>query len=146
MRLLILAAPCSLAACAMTGTGRRPRQVAPILTGEAARDTASYARPEIARVTHVALDLDADFEAQRMAGTATLDIQAAPGRAGDRPRQQGAGDRRRSPTRRGRAAALRARRRATRRAASRSTVRIGAARRIAIRYRSGARRRRRCNG
>src|SRR5258706_3089057 len=31
----------------------------------------------MARVTHVALDLDADFEAHRMAGTATLDIQAA---------------------------------------------------------------------
>jgi len=52
--------------------------VAPILTGADARDTFSYAQPEIARVTHVALDLAADFDAKRLGGTATLDIQAAP--------------------------------------------------------------------
>ena len=52
--------------------------MAPILAE--AHDSHSFARPEIARVTHVALDLDADFAAQRMAGTATLDIQAAPRR------------------------------------------------------------------
>ncbi|MGQ0560075.1 MAG: M1 family metallopeptidase [Sphingosinicella sp.] len=56
----------------------RPRAIAPILAGPEARDTSSFARPEIARVTHVALDLDADFAARRMAGTATLDILAAP--------------------------------------------------------------------
>jgi aminopeptidase N len=44
-----------------------------------AKDKSSYARPAEARVTHVALDLNADFEAQRLAGTATLDLQAAPG-------------------------------------------------------------------
>jgi aminopeptidase N len=52
--------------------------VAPVLVGADAVDTSSYARPAEARVTHVALDLQADFEAKRMAGTATLDIQAAP--------------------------------------------------------------------
>lgn len=57
----------------------RPPQVAPILTTPEAHDAHSFARPEIARVTHVALDLDADFEAHRMAGSATLDIQAARG-------------------------------------------------------------------
>ncbi len=138
MRLLILAASLLAAACAMTNAGGPPaaRQVAPILTGPAAHDAASFARPEIARVTHVALDLDADFEARRMAGTATLDIVAAPGAeeiildsrgleieritdsAGNAlPFALGEGD-----ARRGRPL----------------SVRIGAARRIAIRYRSGA--------
>ena len=41
-------------------------------------DKSSYARPAEARVTHVALDLNADFEAKRLGGTATLDLQAAP--------------------------------------------------------------------
>jgi leukotriene-A4 hydrolase len=71
MRLLALAL-ILVAACAAAA----PRPVAPILAE--AHDSRSFARPEIARVTHVALDLDADFSAQRMAGTATLDIQAAP--------------------------------------------------------------------
>src|SRR3954468_21432606 len=57
----------------------RPPQVAPILTTPEAHDAHSFARPEIARVTHVALDLDADFEAHRMVGTATLDLVAVPG-------------------------------------------------------------------
>jgi aminopeptidase N len=54
------------------------RMVAPVLTTPDARDTSTYARPAEARVTHVALDLVADFAAKRMRGTATLDIQAAP--------------------------------------------------------------------
>jgi aminopeptidase N len=53
--------------------------VAPILTGEAAKDGLTYAQPEIARVTHVALDLALDFEAKDVFGTATLDILAEPG-------------------------------------------------------------------
>lgn len=53
--------------------------VAPVLTGADALDTQTYARPEIARVTHVALDLTADFQAKRLGGTATLDVMAAPG-------------------------------------------------------------------
>ena len=48
--------------------------VAPILTTPDALDTHSYARPLEARVSHVALDLTVDFEAKRMVGTATLDI------------------------------------------------------------------------
>jgi aminopeptidase N len=54
------------------------RMVAPVLTGADARDPFSYARPQEARVTHVALDLTADFAAKRLGGTATLDLQAAP--------------------------------------------------------------------
>lgn len=54
------------------------RQVASILDRPDAKDPQSYARPLEARVTHVALDLKADFEAKRLAGTATLDVQAKP--------------------------------------------------------------------
>src|SRR3954469_10986404 len=53
--------------------------VAPILDAPDAVDAHSHARPHEARVTHVALDLNADFEARRMEGSATLDIEAAPG-------------------------------------------------------------------
>lgn len=42
-------------------------------------DPHSYARPAEARVTHLELDLEADFEARRLEGTATLSIEAAPG-------------------------------------------------------------------
>ncbi|HYD12444.1 MAG TPA: M1 family metallopeptidase [Allosphingosinicella sp.] len=111
------------------------RAVAPILSGPDARDVQTYARPEIARVTHVALDLAADFEAKRMAGTATLDIQAAAGAQeivldskgleiqaitgpGGRPLRYTLGanhETRGQPL----------------------TIRIGAARRVTIRYRSG---------
>jgi aminopeptidase N len=53
-------------------------QIAPILTTPEAKDTASYARPLDARVHHVALDLNVDFEAKRIGGTATLDIDRKP--------------------------------------------------------------------
>lgn len=53
------------------------RTVAPVLLTPEARDVHSYARPAEARVTHVALDLNVDFDARRLNGTATLDIQAA---------------------------------------------------------------------
>ena len=43
------------------------------------RDVHSHARPEIARVKHVALDLTADFATGTLAGTAALDITAEPG-------------------------------------------------------------------
>ncbi|WP_206185457.1 M1 family metallopeptidase [Sphingosinicella sp. CPCC 101087] len=139
MRRFLLAALALVAACNAPGAGTQAeesgeRQVAPVLTGADARDESSFARPEVARVTHVALDLAADFEARRMAGTATLDIQAADGAreivldskgleieaiadAEGRPLQWalGEGDERRGQP---------------------LTVQIGDARRIAIRYRS----------
>lgn len=43
------------------------------------RDVHSYARPEIARVVHVSLDLAADFETKTLSGTAALDVTAEPG-------------------------------------------------------------------
>jgi aminopeptidase N len=48
----------------------------PILTTSEARDVLSYADPKIARVTHVELDLTADFKTHVMSGSATLDILA----------------------------------------------------------------------
>jgi len=69
----------ALAACA-------PAAVTPAATPAPApaapapvRDIHSFARPEEARVTHVELDLRADFASKRLAGTAALDVQAAPG-------------------------------------------------------------------
>ncbi|UZK66364.1 M1 family metallopeptidase [Sphingomonas sp. M1-B02] len=52
---------------------------APILTTPEAKDVWTHARPEIARVTHVDLDLTADFAAKTLTGKAALDILAAPG-------------------------------------------------------------------
>jgi aminopeptidase N len=54
-------------------------EVAPVLDTPDAVDIHSYAKPLEARVTHVALDLAVDFNAKRVGGTATLDIQAKPG-------------------------------------------------------------------
>jgi leukotriene-A4 hydrolase len=77
-----------LAACSPATDQPQPKQeetaaakpiVAPILDTPEARDTYSYARPLEARVTHVALDLKADFAAKRMTGTALLDVDARPG-------------------------------------------------------------------
>jgi len=76
MRLLAFAlAGTILAAPALT----RPDTPAPILTTPEAHDALSYAKPQVARVTHVDLDLTADFGAHVMRGTAALDIQAKPG-------------------------------------------------------------------
>ena len=87
MRQLTLAFLAVLAACSPAadpgGTNRQEaatgeRQVASILDTPDARDPQSYARPLEARVTHIALDLKADFAAKRIGGTATLDVQAKP--------------------------------------------------------------------
>lgn len=53
--------------------------VAPILTTPEAKDVWTHARPEIARVTNVALDLRVDFGSQTLNGSAVLDILTAPG-------------------------------------------------------------------
>ncbi|HEX6909497.1 MAG TPA: M1 family metallopeptidase [Longimicrobium sp.] len=66
---------CTPAAVAPGGqTGAAPAAMAPL-----PRDIHSFARPDEARVTHVSLDLRADFAARTLAGTAALDVQAAPG-------------------------------------------------------------------
>lgn len=73
---IALAAP---ALAMMPATAHAGDEIAPVLTGADAVDSASFARPHEARVTHVALDLALDFEAKRVSGTATLDIEARPG-------------------------------------------------------------------
>ena len=65
-----IAAP-ALGACATTGAPLDPLAALPA-------DPDSYARPNEARVTHVSLDLTADFERKLMAGACTLSIAAKP--------------------------------------------------------------------
>ncbi|MEH6722668.1 MAG: M1 family metallopeptidase, partial [Qipengyuania sp.] len=63
----------------VVSTAPSAAMVAPILTSPEAVDTLTHAQPQVARVTHVALDLDLDFEAKRVGGTAELTVLAAPG-------------------------------------------------------------------
>ena len=78
---LLLLAACDraaeLPANQANSSGEAPR-IAPILTSADAVDPHSYARPREARVHHVALDLGVDFDAKRLGGTATLDIERKP--------------------------------------------------------------------
>ena len=69
-----------LAACnpPETGDPSAPK-VAPILTTEDARDDQTFAEPQNARVTHIDLDLDLDFEREMVSGSAMLDIIADKG-------------------------------------------------------------------
>lgn len=72
----------TLGACASMpgwgGSGTAPAIHAPADV-QWVRDVHSYARPEIARVHHVDLNLAADFERRMLAGTASLSITAEPG-------------------------------------------------------------------
>lgn len=79
MRILLIAAfAVAAASCTRTPTEAPRAAPAPVLTSAEARDIHSFARPEVARVTHVALDLALDFAARRVGGTATLDVDARP--------------------------------------------------------------------
>ncbi|MGB3796173.1 MAG: M1 family metallopeptidase, partial [Alteraurantiacibacter sp.] len=73
----VLFMPFLMAACTADDLPEQERTVAPILTTDEALDEFTYARPLDARVTHVALDLDLDFEGKRVEGVATLDVDAA---------------------------------------------------------------------
>src|SRR5690606_36650770 len=77
--LLALAALGLAAGCAAPGQaqGEQPAPAAGLAL--LPEDVHSYDRPDEARVTHVALDLDADFEQRVLSGTATLTSAAAPG-------------------------------------------------------------------
>jgi leukotriene-A4 hydrolase len=68
---------CGVAAPVLAQTAAPP--VPAILKTAEAHDVHSYAQPLVARVTHIDLDLTADFAGQKMTGTAALDIAAAPG-------------------------------------------------------------------
>jgi len=74
----LLTGTASLAAIAPAGA-ETAGAVAPILMGADAKDAWTHAEPEVARVTHVSLDLDVDFKTKTLAGTTTLDVLAAPG-------------------------------------------------------------------
>jgi len=69
----------ALAAAPAAGQDAQAPMVSPILTSAEAKDPWTFADPETARVTHVALDLTLDFEKREVAGTATLDVLAAAG-------------------------------------------------------------------
>jgi leukotriene-A4 hydrolase len=56
-----------------------PNPKSAVARASGVRDPHSFARPDEARVTHVALDLSVDFEARTLSGRATLDLQRAPG-------------------------------------------------------------------
>ena len=76
---LALTLAAALSACAPT-TGAAP-MIPPAVAQpiEYVGDVHSHARPEIARVVHVDLDLNADFQAKTLSGRATLDVTAEPG-------------------------------------------------------------------
>ncbi|HEV2081310.1 MAG TPA: M1 family metallopeptidase [Brevundimonas sp.] len=83
VRSLLLAGACAVAlsGCAQMG-GMIPganEAAQPARPTQWVVDAHSYARPEAAHVTHVDLDLSADFAARRLSGTATLDVQGQPG-------------------------------------------------------------------
>jgi len=83
-RAAMLAAMMMLAACRVSGEdnitqpANEAAAIAPILATPDANDIHSFARPLEARVHHVALDLAVDFDARRIGGTATLDIDRTP--------------------------------------------------------------------
>ncbi|OGN43865.1 MAG: aminopeptidase [Caulobacterales bacterium RIFCSPHIGHO2_01_FULL_70_19] len=76
-----LALATALSGCAAMGgaSDMPPVPASAASTVDYVHDVHSYARPEIARVRHVSLDLTADFEAKVLSGTATLDVQGVPG-------------------------------------------------------------------
>ncbi|MEO6255915.1 MAG: M1 family metallopeptidase [Sphingomicrobium sp.] len=77
---VVLTASCKVAdRAAAPAVAADAAQIAPILATPDARDDHSFAQPLEARVYHVALDLDVDFDARRIAGTAFLDIDRKPG-------------------------------------------------------------------
>jgi aminopeptidase N len=75
----LLATFASAALAAPASSAPAAAAPAPILASPEARDTASYGEPLKARVSDVALDLTADFQAHRLSGTATLTVDAKPG-------------------------------------------------------------------
>lgn len=77
-RAALLALLLCAAAAAPVLAQTAPPPVPAILMTPEAHDIHSYAQPLVARVTHVDLDLTADFAGQKMTGAAALDIAAAP--------------------------------------------------------------------
>ena len=72
----------TLAACSQNGDVKSdmpPLPASATAPINYAKDIHSYAQPQVARVTHVDLDLTADFTAKTLAGTAALTVTAEPG-------------------------------------------------------------------
>ncbi|MGB7409169.1 MAG: M1 family metallopeptidase [Pontixanthobacter sp.] len=64
---------------ASANTAMEGPMIAPILTSVDAADDQTFARPADARVTHIDLDLELDFDRQMVSGTAMLDVAARDG-------------------------------------------------------------------
>lgn len=79
LALSFTATACTTPDAASQSASMTQPMVSPILTTAQAFDDQTYAQPQVARVTHVDLDLDLDFEGQQVGGKATLDVLAAPG-------------------------------------------------------------------
>ncbi len=77
--ILLLASACTTTTAIDTPPASNRAAVAPVLTGPDAVDVQTFAEPTVARVTHVDLDLDLDFERQQVSGTAMLDVLAQAG-------------------------------------------------------------------
>ena len=80
----MMALATALGGCAMipgfgSGSDMPPVPASATAPVEYVRDIHSHARPEIARVKHVALDLTTNFATGTLSGTAALDITAVPG-------------------------------------------------------------------
>ncbi len=79
-----IALAAALGGCAMmpgfgAGSDMPPVPASATAPVQYVRDVHSHARPEIARVKHVALDLTTDFATGTLSGTAALDVTAEPG-------------------------------------------------------------------
>ncbi len=88
LRLSMLPAIVALAAACERGpdsaaghTAQPPPAATALAAATAANDYHSYANPDETRVTHVALDLDVDFDQRILKGTATLTVARAAGHA-----------------------------------------------------------------
>ena len=79
MRYLAPLAAILLAACNPTASDSSAPVVAPILTTADAVDGKTYAQPQEARVVHVDLELDLDFDTKTVSGAAMLDLIAKDG-------------------------------------------------------------------
>lgn len=88
--LVLLAATAWLAACSREASSRMDSSTASVKSAPPIeRDIHSFAVPAEARVTHVALDLRADFTRRQLSGRATLDVQRGSGSASTPPSAEG---------------------------------------------------------
>lgn len=75
----IFLAPLAAAIVIAAPAAAQTAKPAPILTTPEALDVWTHAQPQVARVTHIDLNLDVDFATRTLSGVATLDVLAAKG-------------------------------------------------------------------